>query len=1118
MNDRQRNWFILAIVAALVVVSLIIIATQPTILGLDLKGGVELVYQGEPTAQGKVTSANLDQAVTIMRERVDQLGVSSPQIQTTGNNLITVSLPAISDLKRAQNQVGSTAQLFFYDWEKNVLIPTGPNAGKTVASQVQIGDPTAILISQGTVTSPPGSPGAGAVPLYDAVQLAHKQPPVPPSKNQSHLGPAYYLFGASGSAACKTAAQTRGYTPIIGQHCLLAGPESSLQYIEEDLKTTFGDKVTVSDGQLLTVPVGTVVLQATDANQSKPTPAYSPEAQFFVLNDSYGLRGGDITNPSVGTDPAGNPDVQFNFTGMGQNEFAKVTSQLASRGALNHPVGRNSFYQHFAVALDGKLITVPSINYNEYPDGISGSGGADITGGFTSTTAQDLATLLSDGALPITLRQISSSQVSATLGSQALHEGLIAGLAGLLIIIIFLIAYYRVLGIIATGALFVYGIYFFALLKLIPVTLTLPGIAGLILTIGVAADANIVIFERVKEEVRAGRSVRAGIVEGYKKGLTAIVDANVVTLLTAFILFVLATSDVQGFAFTLGLGTIVSLFTAVMATQAMLMTIGGSKVLGNPAAIGAGRPKRVWRYDFMGASKYFFTMSGCILLIGALAIGGKGLNLGIDFTSGTRITVGLDRPATQKQIQSIMSSVGAGDAQVQGISNKSLGAHAFQISTKPLTRGIGTLETDLNRQFGVRSFDQKTIGPTFGKTVANSAIEAIIASLIVISAYIALRFQWKFSVPVLIALMHDLLITAGIYALSGREVTADTVAALLTILGYSMYDTIIVFDRVRENVPRMPRAAFSQIVNRSMSEVLTRSLATTFCTLMPIVALLLFGGNQTLQDFAFALLIGVVSGAYSSIFIASPVLTHWKEREHLYINKRRRIVRELGSVPAYADSKQDVDPTPKAPRRAGRLTQPEPETVSAAEFEQMKRELELEDTPAPGRTTSTLTRRLAHSPEAEADAPGAPKRRQRPKPAPPAGGKRTDSASSRSSGRADSASSRPGAGKEPAPSRSAPSRSADVAPEPAPARSGARPEPAAPVAPAAPVPPVAPAAPAAPVAPAGDGRTDATVPDPDRPVAPAPDVPENDGVAQVPKPKPAPRKSAPRNRRHGRPR
>jgi SecD/SecF fusion protein len=350
--------------------------------------------------------------------------------------------------------------------------------------------------------------------------------------------------------------------------------------------------------------------------------------------------------------------------------------------------------------------------------------------------------------------------------------------------------------------------------------------------------------------------------------------------------------------------------------------------------------------------------------------------------------------------------------------------------------------------------------------VANSAVIAIIASLLVISAYVALRFDWKFAVPVLIALMHDLLITSGVYALTGREVTTATVAALLTILGYSLYDTIIVFDRVRENVPRMPRAAFSQIVNRSMSEVLTRSLATTSCTLLPILALLLFGGS-TLQDFAFALLIGVASGAYSSIFIASPVLTHWKEREPLYRHRRERIETEYGAVPAYASAGSDVEPDrARGRRRTGRVTAPEPDGVSAAEFEQMKRDI-AEEEAEPSRPTSTLTKRLARSRESQGGSARAPR----------AGGNGGGSAG-RSSG---------------------------------PARSGPATPPAAPT-PRAPTPPPSPAPPPAP------RPSDADL---DEPLAGegfehAPDQAEDEGIARTPKPDRSSPKSRGRNRRHGR--
>jgi SecD/SecF fusion protein len=1054
MTDRQRNGFILLLVVGLVIASLLVIVGIPgvvkpkkTVLGLDLKGGVQLVYQGQPSPQTPVVTQDaLQRAVDIMRSRVDQLGVSEPQIQTSSGNQIVVGLPNVHDTARAVRQVGSTAQLAFYDWEANALTPSG----KTVESQLQSQDPTALAISQGSGAAAPGEPGAGSMGLYQAVQLAAKQQPWASSSN-SRIGPEYWMFGAPGSAACAAAAHAQGTTPVSGQHCYLSGPDDNVT----DLQSGLPPGVSASEGQMVTIPRGWVVLQAiSTAGYTKQVPISAPNAQFFVLKDDIALRGSEVTNPQQSTDSnTGAPDVSFGFSGKGKNAFQDVTGQIAKRGSLVSGLGQ-SLNQHFAVALDNQLITVPFIDYKQYPDGINGDNGAQISGNFSISSAQDLANELRLGALPIKLRLISESEVSATLGNQALHQGLIAGMIGLLAVAVFLIVYYRVLGVIAVAGLAVYGLYFFALIKLIPITLTLPGIAGLILTIGVAADANIVIFERVKEEIRNGRSIRQGIVTGYRKGLTAIIDANVVTIMTAFILFVLATSDVQGFAFTLGIGTFVSLFTAVMATQAILTTMGSSRIIHSPSALGAGGPKRVWKFDFMGASKYFFSVSGVILLIGALAIGGKGLNLGIDFTGGTRITTSLERAATENQVSSVMVDSGATNPQVQKVTNRNLGADVFEISSKHLQPGqIQTVKRNLQNHFGVRSFDSTSVGSTFGQTIANSAVVAIIASLLVISAYVALRFQWKFAIPVLIALAHDLLITSGVYALTGRQVTVATVAALLTILGYSMYDTIIVFDRVRENIPRMPRAAFSQIVNRSMSEVLTRSIATTGCTLMPILALLLFGGvggSSELTDFAFALLIGVASGAYSSIFIASPVLTHWKERETQYRHRRERIEAEFGYVPAYAGVAGDVEPTVKRPRRGARLTTPDPDTVSAAEFEQMKRDIVEEQEEPRSRRTSTLTKRLAHTEETEAPAPRAQKSRAKPSPARPSPARRVDA--------------------EPEDGATQPSDGAgNGAPSP---------EPAAP--------------------PTGE-------------VTPAPDVAENEGVAPSPK-----RPAKPRNRRHGR--
>jgi SecD/SecF fusion protein len=980
MTDRRRNLFVLLLVAGLIAASAAAIVTKPTRLGLDLKGGVELIYEGKPTAQSKVDTESLERAITIMRKRVDQLGVASPEINRSGSREIDVALPDVSNAHQAEDEVGKTAQLYFYDWEPNVIGANGQPAPK-----------------EGTVTGDATNQGAGGVTAglleYNAILRAAKRPAIlrdsdttwtpgctPAQKEGCIYGSWYLIDTAHEKVLCA------GGKPI----CPPAETEANLY--ANGYRPPPGAKP-----KAVRVNPGTVLLQARPEESAAGKITNESPNSFYVINDDPVLTGSDVTNPQQSNDESsGQPDVTFGFTSHGKTVFEAITKEIAHRGqeAQLPGVSREAAQQHFAVALDGQLITVPSIDFTKYPEGIDSSNGSEISGGFTLTSAQTLANELQSGALPIKLSLISRSQVSATLGKTALNQGLIAMLAGFAVVCMFLLLFYRVLGAIAIGGLVIYGVYFFALIKLIPVTLTLPGIAGLILTIGIAADANIVIFERVKEEIRGGRSIISGIASGYKHGFAAIVDANVVTFMTAFILFALATAEVKGFALTLGIGTLLSLFTAVLATQAALGTMSRSRAVAHPSMLGAARRGKGWTLDFMGASKWFFSLSGTILLIGALAIGGRGLNFGIDFKSGTRIQTAFVKPVSEGEVASAMSAAGYPNAEVQKFTNSSIGGSGYQISTKTLRpEALTKVQERLNQRFGsgtpgttsfvagTKDFSSTSIGPTFGKTVANAAIIAIIASLLVISAYIALRFEWKYAIPVLIALMHDLLITSGVYALTGREVTTATVAALLTILGYSLYDTIIVFDRVRENVPRMPRAAFSQIVNRSMSEVLTRSLATSFCTLLPVAALLLFGG-ETLKNFAFALLIGIASGAYSSIFIASPVLTHWKEREPGYRTRRARIVRDLGAVPAYATTAagtpDEVEPERKRRRtRRGSLVPNEApgEQISRDEFQELVRDIEVDVQPQaaapaalPGRTSVAQRGATTEAPPAAAPA------------------------------------------------------------------------------------------------------------------------------------------------------
>ncbi|MFM9148964.1 MAG: SecD/SecF family protein translocase subunit, partial [Solirubrobacterales bacterium] len=298
-----------------------------------------------------------------------------------------------------------------------------------------------------------------------------------------------------------------------------------------------------------------------------------------------------------------------------------------------------------------------------------------------------MAEYLQRGALPIDLKLISQSQVSASLGQEALDQAQLALIVGLSLVIIFLIAYYRFLGVVASLALLSYGLIFLALVKLIPITLTLPGIAGLVLTIGVAADSNIVIFERIKEELRAGRSITSAVKIGYRRGIGTIIDANVIVLLTAFILFVLATSGIRGFAFTLGVGTLVSLLTAVVFTQALLGLLSNTKAFRSGRLLGNIEGKQRWNFDFMGRAKTMFAVSAVILAIGGLALATKGLNFGIDFESGTRIEVSLDRPTTAEQLREVVAPAGLGDAEIQKVDNPALGRDVYQIKSETLEPG-----------------------------------------------------------------------------------------------------------------------------------------------------------------------------------------------------------------------------------------------------------------------------------------------------------------------------------------------------------------------------------------------------------------------------------------------
>jgi len=903
VSNRRSHLILVGLIAlALVGVAALGVPGSPVhkkvTLGLDLQGGLEVVLKAVPPKNKTCDAACMERSISIMRSRIDKLGVAEPEIRKQGKNQIVIQLAGVHDPGKAAQIIGKTAQLQFYDLEADVTGPSTDGAGHVVAtgSLYQLLNAVKEDTKKGTPT---------AFYLFN-------------SKKQLAAGP-------EDTRAKLLQSTTKGKLKLNGKvpkgFVVLAAPAKT---------TVVSCLVSTGCPGVTTAPTGNTVFYLFKYQPDNP------------INPIPEAAGGDLKlsaiSAEIGTSGQGNV-VRLGFTGEGAKKFHDITREEAIRGAgAASAAGAtgsdlntiNTYAQHFAIVLDGELKSTPYINYKENPDGIDPTGsGAEVSNIASFGEAKDLALVLQTGALPVEFTQIERTDVSATLGKDSLKEAKYAALIGLLLVAVFLLVLYRFLGVVAVVGLGIYAAFLYAAILLFNVTLTLPGFAGLILTIGVAADANVVVFERIKEEVRSGKSVRAAISAGYQKGFHTIIDANVVTIITALVLFAVATAGVKGFALMLMIGTVISLVTAVGATRAMLGLLAGFRWFENPRFMGAeGQQSAKWlQIDFMKRRHLWFAISGVIVAIAVVALGVRGLNLGIDFKGGTQVTFTTPKPVSLTSVRTEAARIGP-EPIVQG-RGKAVGGDqykSFQLRLRSLTSAQTTqLSNDIKQRFGQDiALQIQTVSSSFGRQIARSAIIAILFSLLLIILYVAIRFDFKFAGPVIIALLHDVVITVGVYALIGREVSNSTVAAVLTVLGYSIYDTIIIFDRIRENIPLMRRAPFATIANVSLWETIRRSLATTFITLLPIGALLAFGG-ATLQDFAFALMVGILSGAYSSIFIAAPLLTIWKEREPEY-------ARRIGQEPDQGGDGRRILPRGAAPvTDGGTLALEQAEQAAAAQ-------------------------------------------------------------------------------------------------------------------------------------------------------------------------------------------
>jgi SecD/SecF fusion protein len=881
---RRHLLILLVLFGAIAGVATLGYFREPT-LGLDLQGGLEVVLEARPEAGQELTEADLDRSVEIIRERVDKIGVSEPEIRKQEPNQIVVDLAGVFDAQRAATVIGQTAQLAFFDLQGDV-------------------DPLSADAN--------GNP----VPSETLLPLLTPEDDLPEGTTARE----WYLYGDKKQR--------------------LAGPaptkEELLQQVERG-EAPEGSEFYVVPSNKAILTCGSTPAPGEEPS-SQPCPGNVGANQPWYYLYKYqpnneeepipALTGEDLNAGGTRQDfdtQTGEPIVLLDFTDEGGDRFHDITRELSQRGALlaaqNGVTGRGedarAFAQSFAIVLDGEIRSFPIIDFTDpsLADGIAG-GSAQISGLDSIDEAKDLALVLQTGALPVEFVQVDSTQVSATLGEDSLRQALIAGIGGLIAVAIFLLLVYRFLGVVAIIGLIVYGVFLYGAILAFNVTMTLPGIAGIILTIGVAADANIVIFERIKEEVRAGKSVRAAIATGYRKGFATIVDANVVTMITAAVLFTVATGSVKGFALMLLLGTLISMFTAVLATRALLGVLGRFRWFDNPRFMGASAQKIPdWqKIDIVGKRRIWFSIATAVLVVSVAAIVFKGLNLGIDFDGGTQVSFRTAEPTSVEDVRNEMSAIGRADAVIQGRGDETDGEYTqFQIKTESLpTAEQNELTRALENDLGAESIGVRNVSGSFSEQILRSAIYAIVASLILIVIYVTIRFEFVFALPIFRALFYDITVAMGVYALFGWEVTAATVAALLTILGYSMYDTIIIFDRVRENIPLMRKSSFAAIANQSLWETIRRSLATSFITLLPIASLILFGGD-TLKEFALALLIGIASGAFSTIFIATPFLAVLKEREPEFARRKDAGLQEkLDTVGEQREAMPEAEQEPEA--------------------------------------------------------------------------------------------------------------------------------------------------------------------------------------------------------------
>ena len=840
-------------------------------LGLDLQGGMYLAYTVEPTP-GLDADEALDQALEIIRNRIDEFGVSEPSITRQGNDRIIVQLPGVRDPARARAIVERQALLEF----KIVAYPNtehpSPSSIPVIrAIEAVLGDET-----PDEVQAEPTEAEEFSLPVGgDDLTL-----PVPDSGDESVL-PTIEVAGTLSSLLASVDQNDATVLSIRPGDWVLTQGENfdAFQSIinrddvkaildEANLRFVFGKATVMMDGTSMM----SVFLIPNDSGRGW-------DRQSDLDLPHYRLTGANLTDVRIRmgdqNSMSRDPYLLLEFDSEGASNWARITGENVD--------------ERVSILLDGRIYSVATIQ-----ERITGSG-TRLSGAFSVEEARDLRLVLKAGSLPARLIIAEEQTIGPSLGQKAIRNGFIAGVVGLTLIAIFMIIYYGASGVIAVLALLFDMLIILAFLCFpgplarlgvtgLNATLTLPGIAGIILTIGMAVDASVLIYERIREELRSNKAIRSAVSAGYARAFVTIMDANITTFITALVLYKFGTGPIRGFAVTLSIGIMASMFCSLVFTRSifsmMLAQVKRTKIsIGKMALI------RDAHYNITGMRKKTYMASLAMILVGLIAFfANGGLNLSIDFTGGLETNVVSTVHETTDELGEALTAQGLESVQIQSLRDWEGEGYAFVIRTSTSEKeavyaalGLESCTLMEDQSGNSEASFIKQIGPRVGAELRSKAVDSILMAMFFIVLYIWYRFQFKWGIAAVIALVHDVLITVGILALLQVDVSLTIIAALLTIVGYSINDTIVVFDRIREDNRLRKGKTFEETVNHGINETLSRTIVTSVTTFVAVLMLFIFGTGD-IRNFALTLMIGIIVGTYSSVFVASPILIDWHAR------------------------------------------------------------------------------------------------------------------------------------------------------------------------------------------------------------------------------------------------